>query len=172
MVVNTVVRNVGNVANLSTPLGLVAAVGLRAQLRRVDGLIVAENAALTGLPAMAITIGSVVLIPRRTLDEARQVIPGLLEHEDQHAHQWAYCLGLPFIPLYFLATAWSWLRSGDRSSANHFEVQAGLALGGYGDRRVRRPLHKGMTAVRDAVSGAVSRRIARPGAASEDDAGA
>lgn len=171
MKVNTVLRNVGNVANLSTPLGLVAAVALRAHLRRVDGLIVADNASLARLPAMAVTIGSVVLIPRRSLEDAQRVIPGLLEHEDQHAHQWAYCLGLPFIPLYFLATGWSWLRSGDRSSANHFEAQAGLALGGYREHR-KRSLRSGVAALRDVVSGAVAQRIVRPGAASADDAAA
>lgn len=171
MRVTTVLRNAGNIANLSTPLGLVAAIGLRARLRRVNGLIVAENAALTKIPAMAITIGSVVLIPQRSLEEAQQVIPGMLQHEDHHAHQWAYCMGLPFIPLYFLATAWSWLRSGDRSSANHFEAQAGLTLGGYTERE-KRPLHSGVKALRDVVSGAVARRIVRPGAVSADDEGA
>jgi len=54
-----------------------------------------------------------------------------MEHEDAHAWQYAYCLGLPFIPLYFMALAWSVLRTGDRASANHFERQADLAKGGY-----------------------------------------
>ncbi|MGV8845188.1 hypothetical protein [Tessaracoccus sp.] len=127
----TIVRNVGNVANLSTPLGLVVAVAGRARIRIVQGLFVAEETSLPGIRASAMTIGSVVLIPGRTLEQASHAIPGLLEHEDHHAHQWAYCLGLPFVPLYLAAMGWSWWRTGDRAAANPFEVQAGLALGGY-----------------------------------------
>ena len=55
----------------------------------------------------------------------------MLEHESEHTWQYAYCLGLPFLPLYLLATTWSLLRTRDRASANFFEKQAGLALGGY-----------------------------------------
>ncbi len=137
MHVERTLRNVGNVANLSTPLGLAAATLGGARLRMVDGLIVADQARLPFLRASAITIGSVVLIPRRPLDDVRARIPGLLQHEEHHAYQWAYCLGLPFIPLYMAATAWSWLCTGDRATANHFEFEAGLELGGYevGPRR-------------------------------------
>ncbi|HMR48524.1 MAG TPA: hypothetical protein PKE40_16500 [Arachnia sp.] len=125
------VRNAANIANLSTPLGLAVALATGARLRRTQGLIVAEKARLGFLPAGAITVGSVVLIPRLTLDELRHRIPGVVEHEDAHAWQYAYCLGLPFIPLYFAAMLWSWLRLGDRASGNFFERQAGLELGGY-----------------------------------------
>ncbi len=128
---NAIVRNVGNVANLSTPLGLAVAVAGRARIRIVQGLFVAEKTSLPGIRASAMTIGSVVLIPGRTLEQASEAIPGLLEHEDHHAHQWAYCMGLPFVPLYLAAMGWSWLRTGDRAAANPFEMQAGLALGGY-----------------------------------------
>lgn len=133
---SVLLRNIANVANLSTPLGLVVALATRSRLRRVAGLLVAENSRLR-LPATAMTIGSVVLVPRRSLDDAVGRIPGLIEHEGEHAYQWAYCLGLPFIPAYFIATGWSWLRSGDRATANHFEVQAGLELGGYRRGRLR-----------------------------------
>lgn len=139
-------RNVANVANLSTPLGLLVALATRSRLRRVDGLLVAEGARLR-LPATALTIGSVVLVPKRTLAEALERIPGLLEHEDQHAWQYAYCLGLPFVPAYFVAAGWSWLRSGDRATANHFEVQAGLELGGYRVGRLR-TVRKGLVDLR------------------------
>lgn len=159
----TLVRNTGNVANLSTPLGLLVAAAGTARLRRERGLIVAENVSLPGIRASAMTIGSVVLVPGRTLEEATARIPGLLRHEDHHAHQWSYCLGLPFIPLYVAAMGWSWLRAGDRSSANCFEVQAGLALGGY-PVRDRRPLREGMRALGARISAAASRRSARPGA--------
>ncbi|GAB3818728.1 hypothetical protein GCM10028820_21560 [Tessaracoccus terricola] len=133
---SVLLRNVANVVNLSTPLGVLVALATGARLRIVDGLLVAERARLR-LPAAALTIGSVVVVPRRTLAEAADRIPGLLEHEGNHAWQYTYCLGLPFIPAYFLATGWSWLRSGDRATANHFEVQAGLELGGYRRGRLR-----------------------------------
>lgn len=133
---SVLLRNVANLVNLSTPLGLLVALGTRSRVRAVDGLLVAEEARL-GLPAAAMTIGSVVLVPRRTLAEALERVPGLLEHEDAHAWQYAYCFGLPFVPAWFAAAGWSWLRSGDRATANHFEVQAGLALGGYREGRLR-----------------------------------
>lgn len=131
------VRNIGNVANLSTPLGLLVALAARGRLRRIDGLIVAERAHLGPLPAGAVTIGSVVVIPTLTLEELQRRVPGTMEHEDAHAWQWAYCLGLPFIPLYMAAMGWSWLRTRDRASANVFEIQAGLELGGYRRRQTR-----------------------------------
>lgn len=162
---SALVRNTGNVANLSTPLGLLVAAAGGARLRRARGLVVAENVSLPGISASAMTIGSVVLVPERTLEDATARIPGLLQHEDHHAHQWAYCLGLPFIPLYVAAMGWSWLRSGDRSTANHFEVQAGLALGGYRVRD-RRSVRDGMRALGTKLSAAAFRRSAQPGAAS------
>lgn len=133
---SVLLRNVANLVNLSTPLGLLVALGTRSRLRVVKGLLVAEESRLR-LPAAAMTIGSVVLVPRRTLEQAVERIPGLLEHEDAHAWQYAYCFGLPFVPAWFVAAGWSWLRSGDRATANHFEVQAGLALGGYREGKLR-----------------------------------
>ena len=77
------------------------------------------------------TIGSVVLVPDKTLEEASKRIPLLVEHEDAHAWQYAYCMGLPFLPCYLIATLWSLRRTGNRAQANFFEVQAGLEAGGY-----------------------------------------
>ncbi len=171
MHVERTLRNVGNVANLSTPLGLVAAVLGGARLNMVDGLIVADQTRLPFLLASAVTIGSVVLVPRRSLHEVQARIPGLLEHEDHHAYQWAYCLGLPFIPAYIAATGWSWLCAGDRATANHFEHQAGLELGGYVVGTRRSPA-MGIRAVGTLLSGAVARRSGRPVAASAADEGA
>lgn len=131
------VRNVANVVNLSTPLGLVLACAGRGRIHRVGGLLVADGLILPLRNASAMTVGSVVLIPRLRLEDALAGIPGLLEHEDAHAWQWAACLGLPFIPLYFAAAGWSMLRCGDRASANVFERQAGLGLGGYPETRAR-----------------------------------
>lgn len=136
-------RNVANVVNLSTPLGLLVALAGRGRLSMADGLIVAENVTLPLVNASAMTIGSVVLVPGRTLAEASRNIPNLMEHEDQHAWQYAYCLGLPFVPLYMAAMGWSMVRSGDRASANHFEVQAGLETGGY-PRNPKVPVREGI----------------------------
>lgn len=149
------VRNVANVVNLSTPLGLALAAVSRARLRRVDGLLVAEGARLPWITASAMTVGSVVLVPRRTLADVTRRIPGLLDHESEHAWQYAYCLGLPFIPVYVAAMGWSWLRTGDRASANHFEVQAGLTGGGY-RVGVRRPVRDGLAEARRRVAQWVS----------------
>lgn len=124
-------RDIANVVNLSTPLGLIIAAATRSRIRRRGGLIVADRARLPLHNAAAFTVGSVVILPHRDLEEAERRNPALLEHEDAHAWQYAYCLGLPFIPLYFAALAWSVLRTGDRASANHFERQADLAKGGY-----------------------------------------
>ncbi|CAL8970642.1 hypothetical protein TESS_TESS_02213 [Tessaracoccus sp. O5.2] len=124
-------RDIANVVNLSTPLGLIIAAATRSRIRRRGGLIVADRARLPLRNAAAFTVGSVVILPHRELEEAERRNPSLMEHEDAHAWQYAYCLGLPFIPLYFMALAWSVLRTGDRASANHFERQADLAKGGY-----------------------------------------
>ena len=120
-----------NFMNLSTPLGLVIARIGRARMHPGPaGLVVAEGYQL-GFPiAGAFTVGNVVITAHdfRVLKRTR---PGLLAHEDVHAWQWLACLGLPFLPLYALAMAWSWLRTGDRATMNCFERQAGLARGGY-----------------------------------------
>jgi len=127
------VRQVVNVVNLSTPLGLLTALVGRARVSRgPDGLLLAKRFRL-GVPAPAFTLGNVVLI--RIDDEALTGRPGLLRHEARHASQYACCLGPVMLPLYGLAAAWSWLRCRDPSSYNVFEVRAGLADGGYQDRR-------------------------------------
>lgn len=125
------IRNIANMVNLSTPLGLILGLAGRGSFRRSGHLIVAENVTLPLINASAMTVGDVVLIPARTLEEATARIPTLMAHEEEHAWQWTYCLGLPFLPLYLASTGWSMLRSGDRATANLFEVQAGLATGGY-----------------------------------------
>lgn len=131
MDVGRTLKDIGNVANLSTPLGLLLALAGRSRFRRRGSLVVAEDARLPVHNAGAFTVGSVVILPRRTLEQAEARHPDVMEHEDAHTWQYAYCLGLPFLPLYFMAAAWSLLRTGDRASANHFEIQADLAKGGY-----------------------------------------
>ena len=54
---STLLRNVGNVVNLSTPLGLVVALATRSRLRVVDGLVIADHSRLPFVTASAMTIG-------------------------------------------------------------------------------------------------------------------
>ena len=125
------IRDLANVVNLSTPLGLIIAAATRSRIRRRGGLIVADRARLPLRNAAAFTVGSVVILPHRELEEAERRNPSLMEHEDAHAWQYAYCLGLPFLPLYGIATLWSMAQTKDRALRNVFEVQAGLDTGGY-----------------------------------------
>ncbi|MGV8895601.1 MAG: hypothetical protein ACOH10_05675 [Rhodoglobus sp.] len=88
----------------------------RFRLRRAGTLVVAS-----GLPKWAYgrggtTIGAVYL----TTDNSS---PRVLEHEAVHCAQWKK-YGLAFIPLY--------LDAGRDARLNRFEVEAGLAKGGYG----------------------------------------
>ncbi|MBG6054615.1 hypothetical protein IWX81_001005 [Salinibacterium sp. CAN_S4] len=92
-----------------------AALG-RFRLRRAGPLVVAS-----GLPKWAYgrggtTIGAVYLTTDNTS-------PSVLEHEAVHAAQWKK-YGLAFIPLY--------IDAGQDARHNRFEIEAGLAKGGYG----------------------------------------
>jgi hypothetical protein len=121
-----------NVVNLSTPLGLLLAAAARAELRDGgDGLILAERYRFRFPQAGAFTVGNVVLIPQGSLADLCQRHPEVLAHEAAHSWQYAACLGLPFIPLYLIASGWSWLRTGDVAAANFFEQRADLERGGY-----------------------------------------
>ena len=127
-----------NLVNLSTPLGLLAAVTGRAHVSPgPDGLLLAKEFRLP-MKAPALTVGNVVLI--RVDDEVLARRPRLLVHEARHATQYACCLGPVLLPLYGAAALWSWLRCGDPSSYNAFEVRAGLADGGYAGPRPGREL--------------------------------
>lgn len=142
------VRQVVNVVNLSTPVGLLVAVAGRATVRRgPDGLLLARGFRLgpVRVPAPAFTVGNVVIVrrpddPERPYDDALARRPTMLAHESRHASQYACCLGPVMLPLYAVAALWSMLRCGDPSSYNVFEVRAGLADGGYVDRRRDRRL--------------------------------
>ena len=119
------VRVAANVLNLSTPLGLLLAkLGGAAIRRGPDGLIIADGWDHRLPRAGAFTVGNVVILRGTALPAP------LLQHEARHATQWAWC-PLIFLPLYGLASAWSWARTGDPWSRNVFEVRAGLADGGY-----------------------------------------
>lgn len=132
------IRAVANTVNLSTPVGLAIAAAGRARFRRgPDGLVFAENYRLPFPIAGAFTVGNVVIVPRRTMAELAERHPDVVEHEDAHAWQYSYCLGLPFLGAYTAAMGWSWVRTGDRASANFFERQADLTKGGYSELPTR-----------------------------------
>jgi hypothetical protein len=145
-------RQVVNVVTLATPLGLLlahAGGGARCQSapdgsrgRRPaqdvpdtpEGLVVVTGYTWPLPPAPAFTVGNVIVLRRGHEHLAGN--PRLMAHEARHATQWAVCGGLPFLPLYGLAAAWSRVRAGDAFSRNVFERRAGLADGGY------RPRHR------------------------------
>jgi hypothetical protein len=125
------IRRLGNLVNLSTPLGLALARVGRARVRPgARGLLLADGYRLPFPLALAFTVGNVLLTSGRW-DELERTRPGLLVHEEAHTWQWFWCAGLPFLPAYGACLVWSVLRTGDRAAANVFERQAGLALGGY-----------------------------------------
>lgn len=128
------VRSCGNWLNGSSALGLVVARLGGATVRHgPDGLYLAERYRWGFPDAGAFTVGNVI-ITRQTIDALRVTHPGVLDHEDAHAWQYFWLLGLPFLPAYLASSAWSWLRTGDPASANAFERHAGLEVGGYVER--------------------------------------
>lgn len=161
------VRAAANLTNLSTPLGLL--VGLIGGCRFRSGgkgLILAESYRLGFPVASAFTMGNVVLICRDDLPGLERHLPDALHHEDAHSWQYAYCLGLPFLPAYAVAMGWSWLRTGNRSAANHFEVQAGLRTGGYREAPPR-PVREGFRELAGLVAALIcggGGRSGQPGA--------
>ncbi len=128
-------RGVANWVNLSTPLGLaVARLGGAAVEDGPRDLRIAGGYHLGFPSAPAFTVGSVVITRRPVGWLTAQ--KRLLAHEERHSWQYVACGGLPLIPLYLLATAFSQWRVGDRGAANVFERLAGLEDGGY-----RTPTH-------------------------------
>ena len=89
--------------------------------------------------AGAFTVGNVVLTRRDSLEDQ------LIRHEGRHATQWAWCAGLPMLPLYLVAMLMSVVVCGHQASYNVFERLAGLDDGGY----PRAPLWWGRGAGRD-----------------------
>ena len=123
-------RQQANVLNATTPLGLLLAVCARTPVRPGPrGLLIATGYRWRLPFAAAFTVGNVVLF--RAGPEQALANPAQLGHEERHSSQYAWCLGLPFLPLYFLAAGWSLLRTGNPGSRNFFERQAGLQAGGY-----------------------------------------
>ena len=131
------VRLLGNMVNLTTPIGLLVAVIGGARIRRGPrGLFVAEGYRLKFPVASAFTVGSVITATRPWQEQLRHN-PRLLEHEEGHTWQYLWCIGLPFYPAYAVCLVWSMLRTGDRAARNFFERSAGLVSGGYQDKPIR-----------------------------------
>lgn len=130
------VRQIVNWINLSTAFGLIVGLAGRARFARgPEGLILGRGYRLPIPPAPAFTVGNVVLL--RIDDQRLARRPTLLDHESRHATQYAWCLGLPMLLLYVLASGWSWIRTGDPASRNVFEVRANLKEGGYVEKPLR-----------------------------------
>ena len=132
-------RRAINLANGSTVLGLAVAAAARTRLAPGPRGLVLAGGYRWRLPfARAFTLGNVVLC--RGPAEDLLSVPGLLGHEERHCTQYAWCGGIPFLPLYLLAAGWSVLRTGNPGTANPFERHAGLAAGGYPSRGQSRRL--------------------------------
>lgn len=130
------VRQVVNMANLSTPLGLLLA-RLGADLRRHGpyGLLVVTGYRLPLPIAPAFTVGNVIMIRGDGGEFERR--PELLAHEARHATQYACCLGPVMIVLYLVSAGASMALCGDHFSYNPFERLANLEDGGYAKRPLR-----------------------------------
>jgi hypothetical protein len=129
-------RQAVNLLNGSTAAGILVAAAGRARLSRAPaGLLIGAGYRLPVPVAPAFTVGNVVLT--RMDADALSAVEPLLRHEARHATQYACCGGLPMIPAYLLAAAWSWALTGDFGTRNVFERRAGLADGGYSERPVR-----------------------------------
>ncbi|SDI79046.1 hypothetical protein [Nonomuraea jiangxiensis] len=133
-------RRAANYLNLATPLGLlISVIGRATRQSGPNGLILAVGYRYRFPIAGAFTVGNVVLTKWDRLDER------LLRHEGRHATQWAWCVGLPMLPLYLLAMLVSVALCGHQASYNLFERLADLDDGGYprAPLRWRRPRHGG-----------------------------
>ncbi|MEV0969087.1 hypothetical protein [Microtetraspora glauca] len=131
-------RQVVNVVNLSTPVGLlIALIGGATPRKGEHGLILAHGYRIPFPVAGAFTVGNVVL----TKNQDGYLVGELLAHESRHATQYVLCAGLPMLPLYVIAAAVSLVVCGDPASCNVFERLAGLEDGGYARRHPwwRRP---------------------------------
>jgi hypothetical protein len=152
-------RQAVNLVNGSTAAGILVAAADRARLSRAgDGLLIGAGYRLPVPVAPAFTVGNVVLT---RMDVPALAAAGpLLRHEARHATQYACCAGLPMIPAYLLAAAWSWALTGDFGTRNVFERGAGLADGGYSERPVRPAVARWQARLAGAPRPAAGRRAA------------
>jgi hypothetical protein len=129
------VRQVGNLINLSTPLGLAVGFVGGATWHRGPGRTILATSVRLRLRARAMTIGDVILT-RRSRDELL-ADDRLVRHELRHTVQYATCLGVVMVAAYPVAALWSWAITGSRASWNPFERLAGLDDGNYADKPPR-----------------------------------
>jgi len=130
------VRQVVNILNLSTALGLFVALVGGAELSQGPRRTLLATGYRYRFPiASAFTVGDVI-ITKMTL-ERLSGRERLLRHESRHSMQYACWLGPLMLIAYGLAAGWSWARTGDPASRNHFERRAGLDDGGYTERPLR-----------------------------------
>ncbi|WP_426998875.1 hypothetical protein [Pseudarthrobacter sp. N5] len=135
-------RQIANLVNASTLLGWLLAKASRTTITRGPrGLVIASGYRWRLPNAGAFTVGNVVIF--RARPEHALGNPVLLGHEEKHSSHYAWCLGVPFPVLYFIAAAWSKLRTGNPASGNFFERHAGLEAGGYIDVTLRKPAPDG-----------------------------
>jgi len=157
------VRNVTNWCNLSTPLGLAIAAAGSAHIRRgVHGTYICDGYRWRFPIGGAYTLGSVITTQAPSFDQLAARNPGLFEHEEAHTWQFAYSLGLAYLPVYCAMMGWSWLVTGDKASANFYERAAGLQGGGYVEKP-RRPLAAGLRAMAQTAAGLVDAARRRHG---------
>ena len=128
------VRLAVNLANGSTLVGLGVALAGRARLAwTADGLLAGTGYRLPVPAVPAFTLGNVIVTRRDSLPADTT----LFRHEARHTTQYAWSGGILMLPLYFTAAGASWLLCGDFGAWNVYERLAGLADGGYADRRLR-----------------------------------
>lgn len=124
------IRQLANLINLSTPLGVLIARLSGSRLSQGPrGLMIAAGYSWPLPHAAAFTMGNVVLYRAGTGSAGADA--RLLGHEEKHSTQYAWCLGLPFLVLYFACAGWSIIRTGNPASRNFFERRAGLVAGDY-----------------------------------------
>ena len=128
-------RRALNWINLSTACGFLLAKLSHSDRRPTpDGHYLATSYHWPVPVAGAFTIGDVIFTRSAHSTNSDPYSPldaHVWSHELMHSNQYAWCLGLPFIPLYFSACAYSYLMSGDIWSYNIFETRANLDAGGY-----------------------------------------
>lgn len=129
-----------NWVNLMTPLGLlVARVGGATRHRGPNGLVIYAGYR-RGFPiAGAFTLGNVITTKHGPEYLLAAEKAELLGHESVHSIQSAV-LGPLFLPLYLVASGYSWAVSAEIGGHNLFEVWAGLERGNY----TRGPLRPGL----------------------------
>jgi hypothetical protein len=119
-------RRAANYINLATPLGLLLSIiGGATRRPGPNGLILAFGYRYRFPIAGAFTVGNVVLTRGDSLSDR------LILHEGRHATQWAWCVGLPMLPLYLLSMLISVMVCGNQATYNPFERLADLEDGGY-----------------------------------------